>query len=130
MLKLENTDKIVLQARGPNAPVAPNTLGFFGGHVEDKESPLDAATRELGEETSLPVDELHLSHVGTITVPSEKQPEKISFEVDLYETQIKTDDFEVYEGVGSVTNTVKEFLAMDNLAYAARFIFDYIEHLL
>ncbi len=45
--------KYLLQLRGKDAPTAKNQWGLFGGHMEENESPIEAAERELKEELNL-----------------------------------------------------------------------------
>lgn len=52
LLILQNTDKVLLLRRGPNGDY-PGTWATPAGGVEDGESPLDAARRELMEETGI-----------------------------------------------------------------------------
>ncbi len=58
-------DKIILGKRAPTTR-NPNQWNFFGGHVDDGESPEEAAVRELEEETGLSVDTSILKKVATI----------------------------------------------------------------
>lgn len=51
--QIQNSEKIAFQRRDSSAPTDPNLLGLFGGSIENGESPLDGAFRELEEETSL-----------------------------------------------------------------------------
>lgn len=53
---------ILLQERDEHALIAPEKWSYSGGHVEEGESDLEAAVRELDEETGLMVgpDELRL----------------------------------------------------------------------
>lgn len=43
----------LLQLRGKDAPTAKNQWGLFGGHMEENESPIETAWRELKEELNL-----------------------------------------------------------------------------
>jgi len=109
--------RIVFQRRGPKAPISPNLLGFFGGHVEPGESNEAAARRELGEETSLNVNEVSPKHLADyiFTLPNGRQ---ISFH--LYQGTIKDLDFKVFEGERAESYAREEALARDDLTINAR----------
>jgi 8-oxo-dGTP pyrophosphatase MutT (NUDIX family) len=87
---------MAMQRRTKDAPSSPNKLQFFGGHIEEGETLIGAAKRELAEETDLPVDELDLQEVGLFYVP------KNGFKrvVGLVQTKIESADFADYEGNG------------------------------
>jgi 8-oxo-dGTP diphosphatase len=55
ILLVDGEGRVLLQHRDANAPSSPNRWGTPGGHVEPGESPLDAARREVLEETGLRV---------------------------------------------------------------------------
>jgi|GEM_PF-5261946 len=48
-------DTFLLQHRDQNAPYDPNTWGFFGGHIEDGETPEQALRREIQEELQIEI---------------------------------------------------------------------------
>lgn len=50
---LDRTGAVLLQLRDDKAPYYPNVWGLPGGAVEPGETPLEAATRELLEESAL-----------------------------------------------------------------------------
>ena len=45
-----------MQIRSKDAPIMPGVVGFFGGGIEENESPYDAAVRESFEELSIILD--------------------------------------------------------------------------
>lgn len=110
-------ERVVLQRRGASAPVSPNKNGFFGGHVEPGESFHEAAVRELGEETSLDVSKLKISHVMDYVITTE-QGREVNFH--LYEANIDSPNFDVFEGDGSITLTIAEALKRDDLTDSVR----------
>lgn len=64
-------NRIVLQHRDSGAPSWPNSWTFFGGGIEEGEFPIDAARRELIEETDLLFRKSSLEYVGISTFPDE-----------------------------------------------------------
>jgi 8-oxo-dGTP diphosphatase len=66
VLLVDRQGRLLMQHRTDDAPIAPGRWGFPGGHVEQAELPLDAAHRELLEETGLTVDRLDLWWRGAI----------------------------------------------------------------
>jgi 8-oxo-dGTP diphosphatase len=60
-LLVDRNGALLLQLRDDKAPYYPNVWGLPGGAIEDGETPMEAAVRELWEETRLrPDDELRL----------------------------------------------------------------------
>lgn len=110
--------RFVMQRRDSKAPTSPNLLGFFGGHIEIGETPLQAAQRELAEETSLPHD-LSMVYIGSYSIPSPVDP-LATQQFFLYHAGINNDAFNVYEGVGAETYTEHELTAREDLTYTAR----------
>lgn len=53
---LISNNKLLLLKRGDTAPWQPNKYGLPGGAVEDNESLIDAAIREVHEETTVQLD--------------------------------------------------------------------------
>ena len=50
IILFDRNKKILLQLRTKDAPVSPSKWGFFGGSVEENETPLEAVKRECYEE--------------------------------------------------------------------------------
>lgn len=64
-----NGDYILLLKGSPSKRLWANQYNGIGGHIEPGENPLQAAHRELWEETGLTVDQLDLKAVIHITMP-------------------------------------------------------------
>lgn len=59
---------VLLQERDEHALIAPEKWSYSGGHVEDGETDLDAAVRELAEETGVQVEPTELRLHGRFDV--------------------------------------------------------------
>jgi 8-oxo-dGTP pyrophosphatase MutT (NUDIX family) len=107
--------RYVLQRRTYDAPIAPGLLGLFGGHIEAGETPLEAICRELAEETSLDISSLSLSRKSKILVPA-----STNFDRDrifyIFEANIASDNFKVFEGVGAESYSKDELLSRDDVS--------------
>lgn len=67
LLELRGKELLIFQRRDADAPTSPSLLGLFGGHMEpDEKDPLEAAYRELDEETSLGLGTVLLTHVMSL----------------------------------------------------------------
>lgn len=86
---------------------SPGLYSAFGGAIEPSEDPLEAAKRELTEETSLNVDALTFKYLGKIDMIKEGLGIR-----HAYLATIKDPDFDVYEGQGKVQLSKDE---IDNL---------------
>jgi 8-oxo-dGTP diphosphatase len=62
---LYTADKVILGKRAPSTK-NPNQWNFFGGHVDQGETPSQAAVRELKEETGYKISESKLKLISTI----------------------------------------------------------------
>lgn len=61
VILVDRAGRLLLQLRDEHAPNHPNVWGLPGGHAEPGETPVEAAVRELWEETRLrPDGELNL----------------------------------------------------------------------
>jgi 8-oxo-dGTP diphosphatase len=68
VLVVDREGRILMQHRDAAAKVSPNQWALPGGRIEAGEDPLDAARRELREETGLAIS--GLTHFWTGTRPS------------------------------------------------------------
>lgn len=97
VLLVDRAGRLLLQLRDGNTHIDPHRWGLPGGHVEPGEEPLDAAHRELREETGLDVDELHLFWQGL--APSAQFPGAVGdFSVFYAATDATDDDVVCGEG--------------------------------
>jgi 8-oxo-dGTP diphosphatase len=65
---LHKYEKVLLQLRSSDAPLFPSCWGAFGGHIEEDEDPVTAATREIAEEIGVRLDQAALHQLGVINV--------------------------------------------------------------
>lgn len=93
--------RCILQRRDNNAPLYPGKLTFFGGSIEGEESALEAARRELSEETSLDVRTLNFEQLATYLHPDLPASQIVVFIVSVPDT-----NFDVYEGEGYYVTTL------------------------
>lgn len=63
----------LLQLRSKDAPTASNQWGIFGGHMEEKESPLETAQRELKEELNLNITQNRFTFLETIIFEDDEE---------------------------------------------------------
>ena len=119
LLKLPN-DCYVMQRRDSNAPTSANLLTFFGGHIEDSESAVIAAKRELQEETSINTDDLVFNHILSLEIPSSDDPSVVSVYYDLFSVDIESMDFKVYEGSGAEAYTFDDLAVRNDLSFTAK----------
>jgi len=112
VLLLDSSGRILMQHRDANARTSPNQWAFPGGQIEPGEEPLDAARRELWEETALRVDDL--TPLGVFYRPSVFDNGN---EVEIHAycgcTDATQDDVVVGEGQAMVFVTVEEAHARD-----------------
>jgi len=87
---------LLMQERDEQAPVDPEKWGLVGGSVEPQESHLDAASRELAEETGLTQHELHL--LGTYVLPCDIDGEEDHVSLFTARTSATDADIECGEG--------------------------------
>lgn len=107
-----------LQRRTELAATAPGTLGFFGGHVKEVELPLDAALREINEETDLHLTNQDLEHIVSEEVFYETgQPKKM---LHVFLAKIKDGYFKVREGVRVEVLSLKDLEAHADIANSTR----------
>ena len=111
----------MLNRRGQSAPVSPGLLAFYGGHVDEGETPAQAIKREIGEETSL-----NPKHLKPKFLASYKVKEMLDKEFFLYEVKVPNDGFEVYEGDGSETYLLEDILTRKDITPSVRFAFEEI----
>ena len=93
MLRLPDR-RLVFQRRTADAPRAPGLLGCFGGQVEFDETPLQAALRELTEETSIEVARTPLTYLCDLQLAESSRIDQFH----IFEANIHDENFEVFEG--------------------------------
>jgi len=63
-----DSHEVYLQERDSNAPTNPNTIGLFGGGMEENEKPKDAIIRELKEETDYDLHDSQPLDIGNVII--------------------------------------------------------------
>lgn len=87
---------VLMQERDEHAPLWPDTWGFPGGGLEEGETPREAASRELAEETGIVVVAEDLAHLGSFEQPG---PEGVvSFQCFAAPTGLGDADVDCREG--------------------------------
>ena len=100
--------EFILQLRTADAQIAPNKICLFGGHLQVGEQPLEAALREMHEETSLPIEQLEF--IGELPGFTEPDARNIPQDRYVYAALVKTRHFEVREGKSAVWMTAQAAL--------------------
>lgn len=116
--KVTGTDMLAFQRRDDKAPTDPNVLGLFGGSIEGDETPVEAAYRELQEETSLDMP----AEAFTFVTQTEMPTLKGMAEVHLFIVEIPDAPFETYEGTGYELHSREAFLAREDISKGAAHI--------
>jgi len=86
--------EFLMQIRSKDAPIMPSVIGFFGGGIEEDESPYEAAIRESKEELDILLD--YKFYKERVAIVEERYRELAYF----YIAEIDNKVFAVNEGDG------------------------------
>jgi 8-oxo-dGTP pyrophosphatase MutT (NUDIX family) len=106
---------LILQRRDAGAPNNPNTLGFFGGHVESGENADSAIRRELKEETDLEVPKLEFRHLFDVQIPVADVGGEQGID-SIYTCRLSSPDFTVKEGKGAEIYALNQLIDRKDIA--------------
>ncbi|MDD5357441.1 MAG: NUDIX domain-containing protein [Candidatus Pacebacteria bacterium] len=115
----------LIQQRSDDAPIWPNSWGLWGGGIDEGESPILAAIRELEEETGIRVGEEKLTHFKTYTFVSKRTGKMVNKHVYilLLEPEMK---IVLGEGKGYAFFNKDELVPLTFADRPKQFLFDYI----
>lgn len=115
-------ERVVFQRRTDDAPTSPNKLGVFGGGVEAGETDREAAERELGEETDLKLAGVAIRHLGNYKTWDTDHGSEI---VSLFEADVPSARFEVYEGKGAEVYALNRAMQRDDMVLTLRWALEH-----
>ncbi len=122
--------RLVFQRRSANARVSPGKLGFFGGHQESGETPWQTIEREIKEETSLEPQDCNLRLAAEFVLPAKRLMRQEDVRFHIFQGEVKSAGFEVFEGEQAETYTREEALKRSDLTPACRYTLEnYIKEL-
>jgi 8-oxo-dGTP pyrophosphatase MutT (NUDIX family) len=101
VLLVDADGALLMQLRDEHAPVAANQWAFPGGQIEAGETPIEAAHRELLEETGLTADELLPFWTGPRPVEAGVE-RRVTMHVFAGRTDATQDDVVLGEGLAMV----------------------------
>jgi 8-oxo-dGTP diphosphatase len=105
---LKKGNKYFFQHRDNKPGIAsPGLFAGFGGALETGEIPLQAARRELSEETSLDIDKMKFKELGIIDLTDQGLGIRYTYIADITDS-----DFEVFEGQGKVQLSKDEITSL------------------
>lgn len=120
---------LVLQLRDNKPDIAnPGMVSAFGGQIEQGETPLQAACREINEETNLDLSEKDLTLFGFYQKTKAEHGEDVAVH---YFTSSNIDDscLQVYEGQGFVVvQNLQEAAALNASPLLRQVLLDYYQN--
>lgn len=126
-LRTKDGSKYLLQRRNHKTNLFPGGLGFFGGHIEEDESPEDCIRRELEEETSLDLGEISLEPTVAMAVLPERTGGEHIVEIHVFDALVHDAGFDVNEDAQLELHTMEEALAQPDLIPTTRYVMENIK---
>ena len=90
---IQKGEKYFLQLRDNNpAKGAAGLIGSFGGKIEPGETAIQAAQRELEEETGLKIRQSRLENLGAVTVTSDYQLRPVEVHITAFLLRLQSNE--------------------------------------
>jgi 8-oxo-dGTP pyrophosphatase MutT (NUDIX family) len=121
-------DNYFLQLRGDNPRIGgARLIGCFGGKIEEGETPLQAVSREVSEETTIAPNIERFTHIGSVAVTSDHDLEQVKIEAEVFKLVLEpSETFEATEGKVVVMTHREASVSTDKMTTGTRACFDHL----
>lgn len=105
---IQQDEAYLLQRRGDDPRIgAAGLIGAFGGKIEPGESPAEAVSRELSEETSVAIHHARFEYMGQVEVESDHKLEPVQIVGHVFRL-ILSNNMRVVADEGELVRLTKE----------------------
>ncbi|MCA9325201.1 NUDIX domain-containing protein [Candidatus Saccharibacteria bacterium] len=128
ILLVRDDGALILQVRDNKPGITnPGLIASFGGHIEEGEEPIDAAVREINEETNLKLSKEQLQYYRKCRKTKEIHGE--DWDVYFFVAQHVTEDkLEIFEGTGyTIVRNKAELDAANTTILLKQVLTDYFD---
>jgi 8-oxo-dGTP pyrophosphatase MutT (NUDIX family) len=122
IVALKRHDDYIMHLRqGDTSRGAIDLIGFFGGMVDEGEPAIEAAARELGEETNINLPTSKLKSLGKVTVESDFDHQPVSVAASVFEAKLPKNTEVSFKHEGEL-DEVEDEIVIANRAEINEFI--------